>query len=276
MIAVLSIAHNQRLYTEMFLTSLANPECADVAFELIFIDNGSTDGTRELLRSYPLKRNPNFQGLTYFAFTENRGVAAAINKGFELAKAEFVLQADNDVIFGRKSFSIMWSWMERYPQGMISPNWPWIQKKLGTQYFKGLQDLTPARMKKLEKTGLRARVEPFRATGSCWMCSRKLFVKIGGWDTDYKNICASDDFLWKVALSGAERFTIPCPVYHPGKITRGNMPKSSEQQVKDLQRFVEKWGGHPEDKKLLRELQCQAGLTPDPESNISIWKKIFF
>jgi GT2 family glycosyltransferase len=274
-ITVLTIVYNQRVYTEMLLNSLSCPECADVPFELVCIDNGSTDKTEQLVSSYPLTKNPNFKNLTYFAFSENRGVAAAINQGFHLAKAEFVLQADNDVVFGPQSLSIMQNWMEKNPQGMISPNWPWIQKKLGIHYFDNPTSITPDKLKKLEKTGLKAKLEPFRATGSCWMCSKELFAKIGGWDMEYKNICASDDFLWKVALSGVPRFTVPCPVYHPGKVTRGKIPQNSEQQEKDLNRFAEKWGGHPEDKNHLRELQRKAGIEPDPESRTTLWQRLF-
>lgn len=266
MLTVLTIAFNQSEYTSLLLDSLTNPVCADTPFDLVFVDNGSTDGTRDLVESHSLAQNPNFRNLAYHAFPENRGVAAAINQGFQMAKNNFVLQADNDVIFGPHSLSILEGWMRQYPGGMISPNWPWIQKRLGMQYFPSGAGITPAKLKKLEKTGLKAKLEPFRATGSCWMCSRELFQRIGGWDTEYKNICASDDFLWKVALSGAERFTVPSPVYHPGKITRGKMPRSSEQQEKDLQRFQEKWGGHPEDKNHLRKLQTQAGLVPDPQT----------
>ncbi|MCK5241135.1 glycosyltransferase family 2 protein [bacterium] len=275
MITVLTIAYNQRLYTEMLLNSLSRPECANVPFELVCIDNGSTDKTEQLVVTYPLTKNPNFKNLTYFAFSENLGVAAAINKGFQLAQTDYIVQADNDVVFGPQSLSIMRAWMERYPLGMISPNWPWIQKKLGIRYFENPGDITPPKLKKLKKTGLKAKLEPFRATGSCWMCSQELFAKIGGWDTEYKNICASDDFLWKVSLSGAKRFIVPCPVYHPGKITRGKIPENSEQQEKDLRRFAEKWGGHPEDKSRLRELQRKAGVAPDPELPKTIWQRLF-
>lgn len=272
MISVLSIAYNQRQYTEMLLESLRRPDCADYPFALIFVDNGSTDGTRELVHGYPLADNPAFRGLRYHAFPENRGVAAAINQGFRMAQTDYVLQADNDVVFGPRSLSLLMAWADRHPGSMISPNWPWIQKKLGTRFFRSPADLTPAKLKKLERTGLKAALEPCRATGSCWLCARDLFNRVGGWDEGFRNICASDDFAWKVAVSGAERYTIPSPVYHPGKVTRGQMPRSSEQQEKDIRRFIEKWGGHPEDKNTLRKWQLRAGLKPDPESR-GFWKR---
>ncbi|MBN1595098.1 glycosyltransferase family 2 protein, partial [candidate division FCPU426 bacterium] len=154
MLTVLAIAYNQRLYTEMLLSSLCRAECADMPYQLVFIDNGSIDGTQELVNTYPLAQNQFFRGLIYHAFPDNRGVAAAINQGFALAKTDFVLQADNDVVFGPQSLSLLYAWMMKHPQGLISPNWPWIQKKLGTSYFTGASDITPRSLQNLKRLGL--------------------------------------------------------------------------------------------------------------------------
>lgn len=274
MISIVTIAYNQRHYTEMLLKSITDPRCADRPFDLVFVDNGSTDGTPEMVKQYPLKKNPNFMNLTYFAFEENKGVAAAINKGVELSRRPVILQADNDIVFGFGSLGIMCDWINNYPEAMISPNWPWIQKKLGLHYFAGPNSMTESKHKKLRRLGIKAPAEKYRATGSCWMCSKALFEKVGGWDRAFRNICASDDFLFKIALSGAKRYTIPCPIYHPGKITRTTIPKNNEQQEKDLNLFISRWGGHPEDKSLVRKLQLNAGITPDPVEKKSIWKKL--
>ncbi len=275
MISIISMAFNQRHYTEMFLKSLSDPNCADMPYELVFVDNGSSDGTAELVKQYDLKKNPNFMNLVYFAFAENQGVAAAINKGVALAKREIILQADNDIIFGPRSLSVLSHWMKEEPTAVISPNWPWIQKKIGVAFFKNQEDLTLHKLKQLHRLGMHAPLEHYRATGSCWMCTKSLFNQIGGWDTKYKNICASDDFLMKVAVAGAKRFTVPCPVYHPGKVTRTAIAKNAEQQELDLKRFQEKWGGHPEDKNLFRKQQIKAGVQPDPIIKKRFWRHLF-
>ncbi len=275
MISIISMGFNQRHYTEMFLKSLSDPNCADMPFELVFIDNGSDDGSAELIKQYDLKKNPNFINLIYFAFETNQGVAAAINKAVDLAKREIILQADNDVIFGPGSLSVLNHWRKLDPTAVISPNWPWIQKKLGTSFFKSPQDLGPHKLKQLRRVGMHAPLERFRATGSCWMATKNLFDQIGGWDTGYKNICASDDFLMKVAISGVQRMTVPCPVYHPGKVTRTTIAKNGEQQQRDMKRFQEKWGGHPEDKGLFRQQQIKAGVAPDPILKTNFWQRIF-
>jgi GT2 family glycosyltransferase len=268
MFSVITIAHNHNRYTEMLLASLANPLCCDLEFELVFINNGSTDNTEELVKKYPLKNNPYFQKLTYHAFPENRGVAAAINQGVRLSQNAVILQADNDVIFGPKSFSCLGQWSRRHPGAVISPNWPWIQKKIGWNLFTSTRELTRKNLEHLYRVGMRAPLEKARATGSCWLCPKDLFLKVGGWDEGFLNACASDDFIWKIMLTGAPCFTVPCPVFHAGKITRGHVPRNEEQEHKDLARFQERWGAHPEDKRILKQkLKALAKSQAIPEGS---------
>jgi len=86
MLSILSIAHNHRDITEFLLTTLARPECADIPYELVFIDNGSTDDTLSLVKNFPLSANPNFRGLTYHRFSKNQGVATGINQAVNMLR----------------------------------------------------------------------------------------------------------------------------------------------------------------------------------------------
>src|SRR5512136_96831 len=58
-----------------------------VEFELIVVDDGSTDNTRNLARS---------DARFIYERTENHGVAAARNRGVELARAPLVAFLDSD------------------------------------------------------------------------------------------------------------------------------------------------------------------------------------
>lgn len=60
-------------------------------FEVIFIDDGSTDGTADLCRQFT-KNDPRFKLLT----GDHAGVSAARNRGLEAASGEYVFFLDSD------------------------------------------------------------------------------------------------------------------------------------------------------------------------------------
>ncbi|MBU1627554.1 glycosyltransferase [bacterium] len=60
-------------------------------FEIIVVDDGSTDNTKDIVRSFIDNR------IQYF-YQENKGAPAARNRGFGLSKGEFILFLDSDNI----------------------------------------------------------------------------------------------------------------------------------------------------------------------------------
>lgn len=67
-----------------------------VVAEVIVVDNGSTDGTAELLREYAAAERPLFTALL---LPTNEGVGAR-NEALRSARGEFILQVDDDVLVG--------------------------------------------------------------------------------------------------------------------------------------------------------------------------------
>ena len=64
-------------------------------FELIIIDDGSTDETDKLISSY------NDTRIAYM-HQENKGVSNARNKGLKLAKGDFIAFLDSDDLVGMR------------------------------------------------------------------------------------------------------------------------------------------------------------------------------
>ena len=79
------------------------------ATEIIVIDNGSTDKTRDILESYRERIN-------IILLQENNGVAVARNIGMEMAKGEYIWILDVDTIVNREAVDGMLDYLSSNPE----------------------------------------------------------------------------------------------------------------------------------------------------------------
>jgi GT2 family glycosyltransferase len=86
-ISVIVVNWNRRELLRACLESLSRQAAAD--FEVIVVDNGSTDGSLEMLRS-------GFPDVRVIANAENRGFCAANNQGFAAAAGGYLALLNND------------------------------------------------------------------------------------------------------------------------------------------------------------------------------------
>ncbi len=66
--------------------------------EIILVDDGSTDGTREILKSLPMDR------YKIFYQEENRGKGAAVRLGFEKVSGDIIIVQDADLEYDPKEY----------------------------------------------------------------------------------------------------------------------------------------------------------------------------
>ena len=105
-ISILIVTHNQLEFTRLCIDSIR--EHTSEPYELIAVDNGSSDGTCEYLQELgsqlqdrdqardSLKPSP--VGMTIVANAQNRGFPAAVNQGIEAATGEYILLLNNDTV----------------------------------------------------------------------------------------------------------------------------------------------------------------------------------
>lgn len=96
---------NRRALLEQCLRSLGDQTCKD--FELVLVDNGSTDGSPECLAGFP--EIP----ATVIRNRENRGFAPGVNQGIRSARGRIIALLNNDVVLDKR-------WLEEMLKGLAT------------------------------------------------------------------------------------------------------------------------------------------------------------
>jgi len=89
-VSIIVVSWNTREILRDCLRSIYE-QAGDVSFEIIVVDNGSTDGSAEMVAA-------RFTAVQLIANPENRGFAAANNQGMALARGRYVLLLNSDTI----------------------------------------------------------------------------------------------------------------------------------------------------------------------------------
>lgn len=92
-VSVILPAKDAKLHIDLAVRSILEQTFED--FELIIVDDGSTDGTTELLQAYSDRR------IRLIIHPENLGFAAALNRGIAESRGEFIARMDADDIASR-------------------------------------------------------------------------------------------------------------------------------------------------------------------------------
>jgi len=81
---------NQLRYTKLFVNSVMGFTPPD---ELVVVDNGSTDGTREFL----IEAGTNYPNMLVISHNTNMGFGYAMNRGMEQSRGDLLLFMNNDI-----------------------------------------------------------------------------------------------------------------------------------------------------------------------------------
>ena len=101
--------YNYGAYIEEALISVFNQTFQD--FEVIVVDDGSNDNSRELLRSLETK----YEGRLKVIFQKNSGPSVARNKGIEMSKGNYIAFLDADDFWVSERLSKTVNFLINYP-----------------------------------------------------------------------------------------------------------------------------------------------------------------
>ena len=111
---------NQLKFTQDCLDSILRDSDRQ-PYELIIVDNGSTDGTRQYLESKSRELDRSRDRLITICNETNRGVAPAWNQGLKAATGKTIGILNNDIVVTHGWHrSLLWA-MDHHRVGLISP-----------------------------------------------------------------------------------------------------------------------------------------------------------
>jgi len=238
LVSIIILTYNQLEYTKITLDSIRkNTRCTN---EIIVVDNASSDGTVEYLKT---------QKDIHVVFNdENLGFPAGCNQGMEIAKGDYVLLLNNDVVVSSNWLEGLVECAESDPRiGIVGPMSNWISG------FQLERNITYDKVSEVHRFAADYRkrnrkrwIEVPRIAGFCMLLKREVIAKIGGLDTIYgTGNCEDDDFCVRSNLAGFRNVIAgDVFVHHFGSksfMNDGlNRFKNVLQEKDDI--FRDKWG----------------------------------
>ncbi|MBA4373180.1 MAG: hypothetical protein C0402_10010 [Thermodesulfovibrio sp.] len=242
MTSIIILTFNQLEYTRECVESIRKhtPE----PHEIIFVDNGSSDGTVKWLRKLA-HNNPKVKLIEN---KENLGFSKGCNQGMEASGGEYIVLLNNDVVVTENWLSGMLACLNSAPDiGIVGPmtnNISGIQKVPQVEY-EALKDLPQYAAAFGEKYRHR-RIASRRIVGFCMLFRREMAEKIGLLDESFgSGNFEDDDYCYRAALDGY-RNAIAGDVFihHYGSRSFiGNKINYGESISGNRKIFNEKWSG---------------------------------
>ncbi len=103
-LSIIIVSFNAKKYLQECLESINKNVSSSISYEIIVVDNASSDGSAEMVKKV-------FPKITLVE-NENEGFAKANNKGVSIAKGEYLLFLNPDTIVYKKTIEGMYDFMQ--------------------------------------------------------------------------------------------------------------------------------------------------------------------
>jgi len=221
-VSLVIAVYNQIHYTRQCLESIVH--CTEAPYELVLVDNGSTDGTDGFLSTVKGKVITNHTNL---------GCAKAWNQGVRASNGEVIAILNNDIVVTPGWLTSLLRFMDQTGHGIVSPSareGP-LDYDLGSYAKEFVRRCTSA-------------TRP-RVYGACMLVRRAVFDRIGLFDEGFSYGGFEDtDFLWRARQAGYTLgMTGSVLIHHFGTVTQDAIKRTETRGYPDrnLAHFQRKW-----------------------------------
>ncbi|MEE9910715.1 MAG: glycosyltransferase family 2 protein [Deltaproteobacteria bacterium] len=220
---------------------------APLVYEIIVVDNASSDGSAAMLEAdYPQVRT--------IVNKENRGFGAANNQGFAVMQGKYALLINTDAILTAGAVKKMWDFAEAHPPAAIVcgqllnadgsrqnsvASFPTLLTLASNTSL--LEYLFPRRYpsKRYEHA---APVEVDSAIGACMMIRKKALHEVSFFDDRYFFFFEETDLAFAMKRAGWRVYQVPdALIYHLQGQSIGHNTRSRIEFYRSRYQFLQKW-----------------------------------
>ena len=219
--AVVILNWNTREYLERFLPGVIK-SCRGMEAAVVVADNGSTDGSQQLLAE-------RFPDVRCIPLGENLGFTGGYNRALEQVEAEYYVLLNSDAEVAPDWLAVLRDWMKLHPRcGVCGPKLLDFSERgrfeyagaaggyvdrLGYPFCRGRVMHKVAR----DRGQYDRPAQVLWVSGACLMVRSSVWKQLGGLDDRFFAHMEEIDFCWRAQLAGWTVEVVPqARVYHVG------------------------------------------------------------
>lgn len=235
-VSVVIPVYNNVRHTLRCLEILTEKNREETPYDIVLVDNGSTDGTAEALEPYEGR-------VKIVATGANLGFAKGCNRGARAARGRYLAFLNNDTEPRPGWLDRLVEGAERdgadlcgskllYPDGRVQhAGIAFDGRGLGYHIFKWVPPDIPAVNRRRYMQAVSA---------ACLLVKRSLFLELGGFDEGYRNGLEDVDFCLRAGAAGKRILYVPesCVVHFEEA-----SPGRKDHEDENLRRYLARWQG---------------------------------
>jgi GT2 family glycosyltransferase len=264
--SLIVVSYNKRPYTELCLRGQL--QCAPPPDQIIVVDNGSTDGSLEMLAEVQAEARRQGLACEIIANSTNAGACTARNQGLEIATGDFIGFMDNDVaVRSRHWLAGLGEVLQSADDiGLVGPKLvypfaPYDIECAGAAISRTGRVQYRGRGCTMDEPVWNEPTEVQCLISACWLMKRQVVAQIGGLDEAFNPAQFEDfDFCYRARQAGWRVLYEPnVAMYHFENVTTDGSPDVKFRYVtmKNWVEFKRRWHSVYEQEAGPEDVQCQ-------------------
>ena len=221
-LSIIIVSFNDKSHLEACLSSVEE-NAQEMDFEIIIVDNNSSDGSQEFIRQ-------NYPQIKLITNDDNAGFAIALNRGLRESRGEFFLFLNTDTVICPNALSLLLEELKNNPRiGAIGPALLKGEDAYQVSFGRKVSFVSEIFQKfflnpfyRLRLKSIQKRKEVGWLSAACFMTRREVVEDAGLFDENFFLYFEDIDLCYRIRLRGWSLLFFPqAKVFHKGATSTG-------------------------------------------------------